>query len=200
MADSQLSRLGKSIHLRWHRDGILDIMAGSILLGFGINMATDSPAWMVLSWLPILLYLPLKNLLTLPRSGYVQFHSLKKQRRMLSIALAAGLSLLAGIFVLLQILSTPPSGVEEFLHSHLMLLLSLLFAGMLASAAAVTRSLRFLAYGALSVLLIAGGTQAGLGEPAAVILDGAVILLAGLGLLLQFLRTYPVLNHEPGNG
>ncbi|MBN1264162.1 MAG: hypothetical protein JXA25_01625 [Anaerolineales bacterium] len=194
MNKSVFRKLEKQIHLRYHSDGILDLTVGGVLLGFGLDMTTESPAYIVLSWLPLLLYFPLKNMLSLPRIGYAQFHSEKKRTTLLSLALAIGIFVLAAILILIRILSAKNQSPNSLLQSNPMMFLSLLFAGMLCTAAAWTKSIRFLGYASLTILITGGVPSFGFSEPTAVMLNGALILIAGSFLLFRFLQNYPIPN------
>ena len=196
MTNLLFKKLEKQIYLRYNSDGFIDMAAGGMLLGFGIFMAVGNAALLVLSWLPLLIYFPLKKAVTMPRIGYIQFHTPKKRARHLSLSLAAGLLLLALLFVLTQVVSSPGRNLRELMQANLMLFLALLFAAMMCTAAALTKNLRILAYAGLTVLITGGGSRIGLSEPASVILNGSLLFLAGLFFLIRFLRTYPI----PENG
>jgi hypothetical protein len=132
----------------------------------------------------------------MPRIGYIQFHTPEKRTRHLSLTLAAGLLLLALLFIFTQVASSPGRNLRELMQANLMLFLAFLFAAMMCTAAALMKSPRILAYAGLTVLVTGGGSYVGLSEPASVILNGSLLFLAGLYFLIRFLRDYPI----PENG
>ena len=72
--ETQFERLERKAFLSHHQDGLLDLLIGQIMLGLGLGMASG---WIgglaILGFLPIALYVPLKNRITIPRLGYVEF-------------------------------------------------------------------------------------------------------------------------------
>jgi len=69
--EKQFKDLGRKAYLSYHQDGLIDILIGLGILGFGLMMLTDSVVFNMLAWMPIIFYVPLKNRITVPRFGYV---------------------------------------------------------------------------------------------------------------------------------
>jgi hypothetical protein len=96
--------LANRAYMAYHQDGIIDMMLGAGVTGFGLRMFFDSPALIVLSWMPFLFYLPLKTHITAPRFGYVRFTG-EEEERMKNTRLIL-LGLLVFIFVLGLVLAS----------------------------------------------------------------------------------------------
>ena len=93
--DKQFKELSRKAYLSYHQDGLIDILIGLGILGFGLMMLTDSIVFNLLAWMPIIFYVPLKNRITVPRFGYVQFSSERtKKLRSLLVFLVGLLALI----------------------------------------------------------------------------------------------------------
>jgi hypothetical protein len=192
--EKQFKELGRKAYLSYHQDGLIDILIGLGILGFGLMMLTDSVVFNMLAWMPIIFYVPLKNRITVPRFGYVQFSSERsKHLRLLGILLLGLLVLMvfAGLYVFTVSGDMPPA-IEAALGKDRMLLMGGLFAFMLVLAGLVTRLDRLFVYAALTVLIIPGGVVLGIEAPYRVIFLGTLILIIGIVLLIRFVRRYPL--------
>jgi hypothetical protein len=170
-------RLRRRAYLEYHQDGVLDILIGLCVIGFGLNMLTDSSALSILSWMPIIFYVPLKNRITVPRFGFARFDSDRSGSVMVSKGILSGvlmLGLLIGVYVFTVGDKMPPA-FEVFLQKYHMLVL-----GGLASLAF-----------ALTIIIV--GIEFGISTPYYVIAIGAIMLLIGLWLLIRFLQNHPVI-------
>ncbi len=195
--EKQLKELGRKAYLSYHQDGLIDILIGLGILGFGLMMLTGSVVFNMLVWMPIIFYVPLKNRITVPRFGYVQFSSERsKNLRLLGVLLAGllALSFFAGLYVFAVGGNMPPA-IRAGLGQDGMLLIGGLFAVMLVSAGLVTRLDRLFVYAALTVLVIPGGVVLGIEPSYRVIFLGSLVLIIGIMLLIRFVRRYPM---EPG--
>lgn len=199
--DSKYKELEQRAFLAYHQDGLIDMIIGMCILGFGLNMATDSSAFSILSWIPILFYLPLKNRVTAPRFGYVRFSSERSATTKWLIGiLVVGLALLfgLGVFVFAVAESIPPE-VATWLRQYHMLIFSIVGAVILLCAAVWTGMRRFTVYAGLSVLIVATGSYLGVHPAVYVIILGALILAVGLWMLAGFVRKYPIVTEEDGD-
>jgi hypothetical protein len=77
MKPEELVRLKRKVYFAYHQDGILDLVAGSVVLGFGADMLTGNIFFLMAGWLMIMLYMIIKQRVTIPRFGYVRFDSEK---------------------------------------------------------------------------------------------------------------------------
>jgi len=90
--NQNLKQLAKKTYMSYHQDGIIDLLIGWMIIAFAANMAFDESAFTFLGWLPIIMYVPLKNRITAPRFGYVKFASEHGgQSRMITGFLVIGL-------------------------------------------------------------------------------------------------------------
>lgn len=194
--------LKRKLYLSYHQDGILDLVIGLSILGFGINMSTESSAYIVLSWIGLILYTPLKSAITIPRMGYVQFDEARTRKTHLVIMLgigAATFSLFLGLFVFTRSGSFS-ADFESWFSQYYMLVLGAFPAIVLAGAALWMGVNRLLVHALLIVLIIFAGIQLGIPEPYYVMVLGSIILLTGLWLLFRFLRKYPKANKSSDDG
>ncbi len=191
-------KLSRKAYLSYHQDGIIDILLGTAILGFGLMILTGNVVYNMLAWLPVLFYVPLKNRITVPRFGYVQFTPEHVQRMRLVIAVAAGL--LAFVFglglVVFNLYDRLPPLVELLLGGDGMVLIGSLFALMMLVAGLITRLYRLFIYAGLSLLVVPGGAVLGIEPEIRVIFLGALILATGLIFLARFLHAYPLPKDE----
>lgn len=197
-ADDQLKKLSRKAYLSYHQDGLIDILIGLGILGFGLMILTGNVVFNMLAWMPILFYVPLKNRITVPRFGYVQFTSERTKRIRLLIAVMVGMLFFTfglGLFVFVSFDNMPPL-MEMAMAGDGMLLLGGLFALMLVIAALITRLDRLIFYAILTMAILLGGRSLGIEPEIRVVVLGAIILLIGSLLLVRFLHTYPLPKDE----
>lgn len=196
-----LQALQRKVYLEYHQDGLVDCLLGLGMCGFGLMLLTDVVVFNLLAWIPLALYVPIKNAVTVPRFGYVRFDSRRSLRWGL-IALAAGglmLVLVLG-FAFIQRSGSLPGEWQAFLETYHMLIVSGLLAVPLTLASAVTGLRRLLGYAAVLMLLTLLGIRFGIHPGLYFIALGLGVLGIGLVLLVRFLRRYPVRNSEAVNG
>jgi hypothetical protein len=190
--------LANRAYISYHQDGIIDILLGAGIVGFGLQMLFDSPALIVLSWMPFLLYMPMKTHITEPRFGYVRFTSEQEERtrytRLLLFGLLAFVMVLALVAVLAYVRVSPE--VRSLFAGRAMLLLGGFAALIMVAAGAVTGLKRFYIYAALTLLFNVAGAFLPIHEGLTTVLLGLVILASGIRLLLLFLRAYPLTDEE----
>ncbi len=194
--------LANRAYVSYHQDGIIDILLGAGITGFGLRMVFDSPALIVLSWLPFLLYMPMKTHITEPRFGYVRFEGEQEERTRYTRLLLFGLLgfvLVLG-FVAVLIYGRVDPEVRDFLSRNVMVLMGGLAALIMAVAGAATGLKRFYLYAALALLFNVAGTYFPIHEGVATVLLGLTIAASGTWLLVQFLRAYPLPEEGDGRG
>jgi len=197
--DDQLKKLSRKAYVSYHQDGLIDILIGLGLLGFGLMMLFDNSMFNMLAWMPIIFYVPIKNRITVPRFGYVQFNSERVKRQHLLVGLLTGLLLLIllfGLYVFAVGGDMPPL-IRMVRGGDGMLLMGGLFAFMMITAGLVTRLDRLFVYAFLTLLIVPGGAILGIEPSYRVIFLGSLILLIGIILLVRFLRAYPLPKDEP---
>ena len=191
-------KLQQKTYQSYHQDGLIDIIIGLGLIGFGLNMALDNAVFLFLGWMPIILYVPFKNRLTVPRIGYVKFSSSNTK---LAIALAVLLLVfLMGIFLFLFAGRDNISPqLSAWLRQYYLLLLGVIAGICFVGAGLLTGITRLYAYAGLILILFAGGIWLGVQPPFFVLLTGLVIEVIGIWMLVRFLCKYPLSPEESLN-
>ena len=67
--EQDFKKLRQKTYQSNHQDGLIDIIIGLAIIGFGLNMAFDNAVFSFMGWLPIIFYVPFKNRLTVPVLG-----------------------------------------------------------------------------------------------------------------------------------
>jgi hypothetical protein len=196
--DQDFKKLQQRTYASFHQDGLIDMIIGWAIVGFGINMALDNSAFLFLGWLPIVFYVPIKNRVTVPRIGYVKFSS--SNSLLIGIVLAILLVLLLGIFILLIVgPHLIPAQLSEWFSEYYLLLFGSLVGLGFAGTALVTGISRFYAYAVMLVLIIAAGIWLNIPDPIYVLTAGLLILVVGITHMVRFLRKHPLTNEAGVN-
>ena len=194
----EFDNLKRKVYLAYHQDGILDLVAGSVVLGFGTFMLTDNIAFLMAGWFVMMMYVFLKNRITVPRFGYVRIDSEKKARMRSWISVGIGVLVLLLFFLLpifLRMKQTSPE-TEALIRRYHMVPLSTILFGLPALAAAIFLGLkRFYLYALLAIGLPLLGAVLDIETYIPIVTTGAVIIAYGAFLLVNFLKKYP-LNTE----
>ncbi len=194
--------LRKKVYLSYHQDGLIDIILGASILGFGLQIATDNSAFLFLTWMGFILYTPLKNRLTVPRLGYVRFDEERKTATRLVLLIAVGVLIFAmfiGLYVFVRSGSMSQTA-SEWLRKYHMLVLGTFVAIPLVAGAFWSGVNRLVMYAGLIIVVMLAGIQLGMHPPIYVIALGCIILLSGLWILFRFLKQYPIVNTDINNG
>lgn len=179
--------LEASLFRQFWDDGLLDLLAGSAVLGLSVFWAFDLVALgPIVPLLLILLWHPLRRKLVEPRAGFVEFAEMRtgRNRGMLRYSVLLGVAVLALFLTMYWTGGDRASAIRIFSPGIPALLL-----GVLAVFAAIGLSLpRFLGYAACFAL--AGLVVALMGaEPEwAMAGGGLIILVHGVVLWLRFVR------------
>jgi hypothetical protein len=189
--EQDFKKLQQRTYASFHQDGLIDMIIGWAIIGFGINMALDNSAFLFLAWLPIILYVPIKNRVTVPRIGYVKFSS--SNSLILGIVLAVLMVLLLGIFILLIVgPNLIPIRIGDWFREYYLLLFGSLIALGFAGTALATGISRFYAHAVMLVLVFAGGIWLNVPDFIYVLTAGLLIEFVGITLMVRFLRKYPM--------
>jgi hypothetical protein len=193
-------QLERRAYLSYHQDGVIDIIVGLAMLGFGTYLAIDQLIFMLAAWLFLAAYVPLKRRITVPRFGYIEFgpertHSQRK-RGLISMTF---LVILVAFILLVGIPGVLPGEVLTTLRIYSELLFGITFAFLLFGAALMSELMRFYAYAGLAVLLTALAYWLGMPAYAYTLALGGMILLSGMWMLARFLRRYPLAPEEGSN-
>ncbi len=199
MAQSvNLSEREQRAYMRYHQDGLADLLIGLGILLAGLNMLLDwdvslGALWVVL-WLPI--WLSAKKLITARRIPDVQvsreqYAGMLKAgvfvSGMLVVLVAAGMVVLWG-----QETGNTPAWFLAGLGQYLIVVLGLFGALTLAVAAWLSGLNRLYAYALLTAVAFVGGYLLNAAIALAVTVVGGIVMLWGLGMLVRFVRKYPL--------
>lgn len=196
MDTQDFAPLKRKIYLAYHQDGILDLIAGFVVLGFGASMMTDNFVFLMAGWFFIVMYYLLKKHITIPRFGYVRIDSQKKALVRSWAAVGAGVLFVLLFSILNIFLSKEPASSEEivaWIRSYDMILLSAMLFGLPALVAAIfLGSKRFYLYALLAVGLPAIGAWLNVDPYIPIMTMGVIVLSFGAVLLVKFLKKYPL--------
>jgi hypothetical protein len=195
-------KISKSKNLRqkllvvYHNDGILDMVVGTTVLMLAIVMAYESVVFIGLIGIPIVLYIPIKERLSLPRIGIIRFEAEDVTRKRMSFFVLTGLAMfmLFSLFFLLR--AGVSSGLVELLRNNLVPIFAFILGGTLFAAGRILNNVRFVVYGLLSLGLVLGAFFAGLRVWVPVSLVGILMEAVGIYKLVNFLREHPLEDEE----
>jgi hypothetical protein len=191
-----LREIERKAWLRTFEHGLWDIAIGLVLLSFGLAIMTElywlSPVWVAIA-VPSMR--DLARRLIVPRIGHVTF----KKRRQGSTARVSlvlfVLTLAGGGMFLFTAWSTRGAAPEwvGWVRSHLLIVIGLIWGGALAVGGWVVDLPRLYAYGVLLFggLLVTDLVPTGYHLGHVLVAIGGLITLAGVALLVRFLRRYP---------
>lgn len=188
----------RKVFLAYHQDGVLDISAAMVLLGFGTFMATGNAIFLVLGPVFATQYILWKQYITIPRFGYVRFEPVAKSLRQGWLLLGLGVLALL-VMVALSLVRRDVSGslgMQAWLQRYHMVPYSALFFGLpFLLAAAFLGLKRFYLYALLVVGLSALAAWMNMETFLPILATGFVLLAVGLGLLFIFVK-----SHSPVGG
>jgi hypothetical protein len=183
----------------YHGDGLTDIAIGFVILLAGIAEIFDQTSlagvWIVL-WLPIMM--SAKKSITVPRMRYIDFTPKAQWKVKLIIVTVVGV--VALLFTLGLVVFTRnealPSWLTAWLREYSRMVWPAALVGVGWLIALATGVKRLYAYAALAVIAFAGGYWFNLDFPLLFTVLGAVIVLSGIVVLVQFMRKYPILKDK----
>lgn len=199
---SPTKHINRRLLLALHQDGLLDILAGLIVITFciiplldesGMGAGLRQVIFLSLYGIELGIVLMLKRRITFPRAGLV--HITRSRRRKISLIL---LILNLGLFSFFVANYIFDFSFAELLGPYqLSILLGLAFMLLLSVSGIMIRAPRFLLFGILVFLsfvgseyLFLGGKTPHHGIPLAGFVSGGVMVLTGLFLLMSFIRKY----------
>jgi hypothetical protein len=204
MRTQEFGPLKRKVYLAYHRDGILDLAAGSVVLGFGLNMLTDNIVFLMIGWLAIMSYFLVKQRVTVPRFGYVRFESKEKTTQKAWISVGIGVLFVAFFLILNIFVRRQPTSPETqaWIQRYHMVPLSAMLFGLPALVAAILLGLkRFYLYALLAIGLPLLGALLHVETYIPIVTTGAIIVAFGIVLLVGFLQKYPhTTESEDANG
>lgn len=194
--------INRRIMLNLHQDGLLDMLAGFIIIIFGLIPVLDGTGMgavarqviiLGLFFLGVMAIIWLKRRITFPRAGMVEMAH--ERKRKISLIL-----LIVNVIIFLVFASAYAfdlSIFEIFGPYQLSVLLGLVFLIVFTVSAALIHAIRFYGYGLVTFIsfilfehLFLKDLVAHHGIPAAAMLSGGLFILTGVVLLAKFLKKY----------
>ncbi len=196
----EFNTLRRKVYLTYHKDGILDLVAGSVVLGFGTFMMTDNIAFLMAGWFVMMMYVFLKNRITVPRFGYVRFESEKNSFRKGVLSVVIGVLvvfLFFGLNIFIRNQPTSPE-IQDWIRRYHMVPLSTMLFGLPALFGAIYfGQKRFYLYALLASGLPLLGAWLNIETYIPIQTTGVIILAFGIILLASFLKRYPLNTESP---
>ena len=188
-----LKEIEKKAFTSYHQDGLIEILVGLVFILYGSVLLAGKPGFIGLCWMPALLIVPFKKMITVPRIGFVTFRSSRKIK-MTKIGLVL---LITGSFTLLLILlNIKGQGFGAWIHDNLNFLIGVIVAiPPLVSAYALAIK-RFYIYSIfLACVFFIEHFFVG-SFPYNASIFGLILFVSGTIVLVQFLKKYPKQGKE----
>jgi hypothetical protein len=183
----ELKLIERRAYLSYHQDGLIDICLGMVFLAFGLVTLSGQSLFRSLCWMPGLLIAPLKKWITVPRMGMVKFGASGKMKR---VKIALLLSCAAVLLFILAAVRLRSPVMDDWTHRYFLIFIGLLLVVFPFFGAVGLGIRRFYGY---AFLFAAGFTLVCLDrEMLAWVFTGfgSVLLIAGVIVLIRFLRKY----------
>ena len=189
---SKSKNLRQKLLMVYHNDGILDMVVGITVVMLAIVMAFEAMAFIGLIGIPLVLYIPIKERLSIPRIGFIRFEAedVTRKRMAIFVLLGMGTFVVFSLLFLLRVRASP--GLIELLRNNLVLIFALFLGGTLFAAAHILNNARFFVYALLSLGLVLGANSIGLRVWVPVALVGLLMEASGIYKLVNFLQEYPL--------
>jgi hypothetical protein len=189
---SKPKKLRQKLLMIYHEDGILDLVVGvSVLMLAGV-MGFDLPALIGLIGIPLTFYIPLKDRVTIPRIGFIQFEAEKATRKRLISLLLIGLAAFVVLALLGPIQNWISSSFTEMIRNNDVLIFAVILSGILFAGGQILNNSRFRIYALLSLVLVIAACFIEFRVWIPVFVVGLTMEALGLAKLINFQKTYPV--------
>lgn len=189
---SKTKNLRTKLLMIYHEDGILDLIVGiSVLILAGV-MGFNFPAFIGLVGVPLTLYIPIKDSVSIPRIGYIRFEAEKDNRKRLLAFLLVGLAAFAVIVLLGPLQSWIDPEFNALLWRSDVVIFAFLLAGILFAINQVLKNPRFFIYALLSLTFVLAAYLIGLRIWIATVVVGLIMETFGAVKLIKFLKKYPI--------
>jgi len=194
---SKSKSLRQKMLMVYHDDGILDIVVGVTILMLTAVMAFEKVAFIGLIGIPLVLYIPIKENISIPRIGVVRFRSQDVTRKKLIGFLYLGLAVLLTSLIWVFVGMDSLHELVEVLGNNLVLFFIVILGGTLFAVGLGMNNLRFVVYALLSVILVPSlYYYVGLRVWIAVLITGLLMEAVGIYKLVGFLRANPMEREE----
>jgi len=198
--EPNLKEIERRAYMSYHQDGLLDIFAGLYILGFGLGIIMDvlwefgfgiiMPAILIVTVLPI--WIAAKRKITMPRIGFVNFGT-RGANKLTAVFIG---TMVAGLFALFAFtFATSQSGLRQWLDlivQNGMLIVGFATLAVCALFGYTMGLKRLYAYGLLAVIVLMIGHFMGIFFAYIITALGITVMVAGLALLIGFVKKYPL--------
>ena len=198
--EPNLKEIERKAYMSYHQDGLLDIFAGLLVLGYGLGIYIDivwefgfgtiMPAILIAAGLPI--WIAAKRKITMPRIGFVNF-GIRGASKI--TALFIGLMVVGLGFFFVFTLAASQSGLRQWLDIILQNGTLIVGFGSLAVCFLFGYSMglkRLYAYGLIAVIALVIGHFMGIFFAYILLALGLMVMVTGFALLIGFVRKYPL--------
>jgi hypothetical protein len=194
---SNSKSLREKMLMIYHDDGILDIVVGATVLMLTAVMAFENGPFIGLIGIPVILYIPIKEKVSIPRIGVIRFRSQEVTRKKLFVLFYLGLAVLLTFLIWIFVRKDSQSELIEVFRNNEVLFFIAILGGTLFAAGLGMNNLRFVVYALLSASLVSGlYYYAGLRVWIAVLITGLFMEAVGIYKLVGFLRANPLGSEE----
>ena len=198
---TDLGRIEHKVYLSYYQDGLLDILIGLFILGFGMGMA-DLPAFIpsTLLTMSILCFWPARRFISYPRIGYVTFspeRRAKEKKKLAALVILCIAPLMVSIIIMKGF---PSSEWAIWLKRHDVLFGEVILAVLVSIGAILYGVKRLYVYAGLTMMVFAAHYLLKTPSHLFFITLGIVILVSGIVMLIRFLRKYPRIEEEVSYG
>jgi TctA family transporter len=195
--DINLKEIQRKVYLSFFQDGLWDIFLGLFILGWGLAILTDL-AYLVGAFF-IGIYFTIwgvKKWITYPRIGYAKFSETSRRR------ITARFVILGTVVLLVGVMMAVVWGIgarPQWLADYFPLVFNGILAAIVCFVAYWARANRFYLYAVLIFLGAVFYLWVGIPWEFGFIGAGGIIVLIGVGILINFLRRYPKMDEEEQN-
>jgi hypothetical protein len=194
---SKSKSLREKMLMIYHDDGILDRVVGATVLMLTAVMAFENGPFIGLIGIPVILYIPIKEKVSIPRIGVIRFRSQEVTRKKLFVLFYLGLAVLLTFLIWIFVRKDSQSELIEVFRNNEVLFFIAILGGTLFAAGLGMNNLRFVVYALLSASLVSGlYYYAGLRVWIAVLITGLFMEAVGIYKLVGFLRANPLESEE----
>lgn len=208
--DINLKEIEKKVFMSYHKDGLIDICLGFILLCFGLFILADMPYLAAIGIAIVFpVYAQLKKVITIPRLGMVKFSKdrevkeSKKKNIFQLIVLGLTIAFIAFLICMWFVWRNGLSGpFFDLLKENFRIIMGIILSLIIISGALVFEMRRFYAYAGIVLLSFMTSVILSYPEPEiwCFIIPGILIMFSGAVLLTMFMSGNPVIQKTVGGG
>ena len=193
-----LKELERQVYTTYQEDGVWDIFLGLGMLLGGIGMIFDLMIFLpIFGGMAAVLATAFKKAVIVPRIGTVKF----APSRQITMQKSGLFMVLAGMLSFLTILLIVVSGSRDhWIAQNFEIVFGLFVAAVMCGVGYMLAINRLYAYAGFTLVAFVGGSLLEIEFPYVIAALGAVVLVAGLGLMARFIRKYPVVPQEDFDG